>query len=395
MALKVGVGKSQEPEGFDAGAEAAKKALEAAGLETADFVLVTATIGFEHKDLLAGVRSVTKEAPLVGCSGLGVITQEGPDETLRRVVVTVFSSKHMVFKPVTAHGLKADSYKVGEELASQLNEDWPDKSKVMLLFTDGLTVNPVKLFAGLEDHLKFRLPFVGGTAGETLANQHTFQYFNDEVMEDSAIAVVLAGDFDFDIGVSHGSVSMGVTRTITKAEGNHVYEIDNKPAFEVFKEFLGDDVKELTATTVNGLSFGVETPEELHGEYEDYMVRIPLVLDKSDNSLFMSAEWPVGTKLAICRRDPERVVRRSTEISTKLRDRHAGQNPAFVLQFECAGRSKALIGVDTAKKDVEVTQAVFDRKTPWFGFYTYGEIAPIKDKNEYHNWTSVVFAIYA
>jgi hypothetical protein len=395
MSLKVGVGKSQEPDGFEAGAEAAQKAMAAGGLESVDFVLVTATIGFEHKDLLAGVRSVTKDAQLVGCSGLGVITQDGPDETLRRVVVTAFSSKTVRFKAAKASGLKSDSYKVGEELASQLNADWPDKAKVMLLFTDGLTVNPVKLFAGLEDHLESHLPFVGGTAGETFANQHTFQYFNDEVLEDSAVAVILAGEFEFDFGVSHGSVSMGITRTITKAEGNHVYEIDGKPAFDVFKELLGDDITELNATTVNGLSFGVETPKELHGDYEDYMVRIPLVLDKTDNSIYMSAEWPVGTKVAVCQRDPERVVRRSTEISTKLKDRHAGKEPAFVLHFECAGRSKSLIGAETAEQDVKVTQEVLGRKTPWFGLYTYGEIAPIKDKNEYHNWTSVVFAMYA
>jgi hypothetical protein len=186
-----------------------------------------------------------------------------------------------------------------------------------------------------------------------------------------------------------------VTRTISKAEGNHVYEIDGKPAFDVFKEFLGDNITELTATTVNGLSFGIETPAEMHGDYEDYMVRIPLMLDKSDNSIYMSAEWPVGTKVTICQRDPERVIRRSTEISSKLKERHAGRNPDYVMHFECAGRSKSLIGAETAVRDVEVTQNVFDHKTPWFGLYTYGEIAPIKDHNEYHNWTSVVFAIYA
>jgi hypothetical protein len=395
MATKVGVGKSQETEGFAAGAEAAARALKNGELESAGFVLVTATIGYEHKDLLAGVRSVTKETPLIGCSGLGVITQDGPDETLRRAVVMAFAAEPVHFKAVKAQGLKADSYAVGKDLANQLNTDWPEDAKALLLFTDGLLVNPDKLFAGLQDNLKARVPFVGGTAGETLANQHTFQYFNDEFMEDGAVAALLSGDFEFDFGVSHGSIPLGITRTITKAEANHVYEIDNKPAFEVFKEFLGDDTTELTATTVNGLCLGVETPPELHGDYEDYMLRIPLVLDKNDNSFYMAAEWPAGTKIAICRRDSETVIRRSTEISTKLKDRHPGENPAFVLHFECAGRSKSLVGVETATKDVKSNQAVFDPTTPWFGLYTFGEIAPIKDQNEFHNWTSVVFAVYA
>jgi small ligand-binding sensory domain FIST len=51
-----------------------------------------------------------------------------------------------------------------------------------------------------------------------------------------------------------------------------------------------------------------------------------------------------------------------------------------------------MIGEDTAIKEVAANQ-VFGQ-VPWFGLYTFGEIAPVQGKNIFHGWTSVVVAIY-
>ncbi len=394
MAIHVGVGKSKEPDGYQAGVEAATAALSAGSLTAAQFVLVAATVGYDQRELLAGIRSVMKEASVVGCSTQGVITQEGPDELLRRVEVLAVDSDTMRFTPVLAKGLKHDSYGAGKAIAESLKQVWPSDAKALLLITDGLSINSDALFRGIEEAIPSKVPFIGGTASETSVFKNTYQYFNDEVLEDAAIGVLLSGDFAFDVGVSHGSQPVGITRTVTRAEGNHIYEIDHKPAFEIFRELLGPQTVDLDFTVVAGVCLGTAMPEEVRGDYEDVILRIPLVLDKTDNSLYMAAEWPVGTEIVICRRDGETIVRRAKEISQRMNERHSGKMPAFVLHFDCTGRSKTFIGAEVAKNEIASNQGAFVGHVPWFGFYTLGEIAPVKDKNYFHNWTSVLFAVY-
>lgn len=282
---------------------------------------------------------------------------------------------------------------MGKTIGEALTKVWQDDAKVLMLLTDGLTINSDALFKGIKESLPTPLPFIGGTASETSLFKQTYQYFNDEVVTDAAIGVLISGNFHFEIGVSHGSKPVGITRTVTKAEGNHLYEIDNKPAFDVFKELLGPQTVDLDFTTVAGVCLGVETPIEARSDYEDVILRIPLQLDKSDNSLYMAAEWPVGTKIFICRRDPETIVRRTREVAERFVQRHQGETPAFVLHFDCAGRSKSFLGTEMAHKEIAGDQGLF-MGTPWFGFYTLGEIAPVQNVNYFHNWTSVVFAIY-
>jgi hypothetical protein len=318
MATKAGVGKSLEPDAAEAGAQAAKTALEAGG-GPAGLVLVASTMGYDQPALLAGVRSVTGDAPLVGCTGAGLIDEDGPDDALRRVEVMVIASDQITFTPVIAKGVNEDSEAVGRDLAAQLSKAWPANPKFLLLLSDGLKINPDKLFHGLESGLPAQVPFIGGTAGETSAFRNTFQYFNDQVLHDVTIAVLFSGDFGFDVGVSHGSRPVGLNREVTRAEGSHIFEIDHRPAFEVFQEFLGPDVVELNNTTISGVCLGVETPVEAREEYEDVALRIPLLLDKNDKSFYIAGEWPAGTKLLVCRRDPETIIRRAQELPVRLR----------------------------------------------------------------------------
>jgi hypothetical protein len=393
MATRAGVGKSLEPDAAEAGAQAARTAMQAVGTDPIKLVIIAATMGFDQPALLAGIRSVTGSVPLVGCTGAGLIDQDGPDDALRRVEVIVIASDTISCIPVIAPGINDDSEAAGKDLAAQLNAAWPVDPKFLLLLSDGLSIDPERLFRGLESTLNAPLPFIGGTAGETSAFRSTYQYFNGQVLQDVVIAVLFSGDFSFDVGVSHGSRPIGITREVTKAVGNHIYEIDHRPAFEVFQEFLGPDVTELNNTTVSGVCLGVETPEEARGGYEDVALRIPLNLDVHDKSFYIAGEWPVGTKLQVCRRDSDTIVQRAREIAASIKDRNGGKDPALVLHINCAGRSKTLIGESVAIKEVAANQ-VFDKSVPWFGFYGFGEIAPVNGKNFFHNWTSVVLAIY-
>ena len=69
------------------------------------------------------------------------------------------------------------------------------------------------------------------------------------------------GFYGTSVRIAHGSQGgwdlFGPERVVTRSEGNVVYELDGRPALELYKEYLGDLASGLPAT---GLLFplGVE-----------------------------------------------------------------------------------------------------------------------------------------
>ncbi|HBH46423.1 MAG: hypothetical protein A2445_03395 [Candidatus Jacksonbacteria bacterium RIFOXYC2_FULL_44_29] len=393
MPTKVGVGKSKKTNSFEAGVEAAELALKAAGLDKTDLVFVVGTVGYEQDQMLKGIKSLTKEAPLVGFSVAGIVTQDGPDEDLRVVGVMAIASDEIKFKPVFATGLKENSHGVGQQLAEQLKDNWPENAKLLITLPDGLGVNSSDFFKGLETNLPTPVPFVGGASGGLLTLKDTYQYFGDQVLINSAVGLLLSGDFSFATAVSHGALATDITHTVTKAEGNHVYEINGKPAFDIFREYVGEEVKDLNGVVISGVCMGIR-PIKVSADYEDVVLRIPLRLDSVDGSLYMSGEMPVGTEILVCERKFARIMHQLKDSLAAVKDNLGSAAAKFVWQFDCIGRGQNLMGADAAHQEIAASQDLLGKDVPWLGCYTFGEIAPVGQINCFHNWTNVLLVIY-
>jgi hypothetical protein len=404
MATKAGVGESKERDAFAAGVEAARAACAQAGINKCDFVLLFASADYNHQELLRGVRSVTGSAPLSGCSGEGIITQRGPSGegtfTQSGLVkgqssagVMVFSSDKIRFFNCFSQGLKENSEKAGEELGRKIREYKPENPIALMLFPDGLTVNTKALFRGIDSKLEKPILFTGGAAADNVTYTQTYQYFNDQVLVDSVPCVLLSGEAGFQIGVNHGCLPIGLDKTVTKAERNKIFEIDGKPAWDFFKPFLDDDLKDFTPEIAASLSLGEKLPDVLATEYDKYIIWIPLGKDP-DGALSLSTEIATGTKVRITRRDPEKISSGAKHLAERLKAKLGNKKPVAILQFDCAARGTMIFGEDAKVKGIDVMQDVFGKDVPWLGFYTYGEIAPIGGKNYPHTCTAVLCVMY-
>src|SRR3989344_3107626 len=79
MALQAGVGFSKQQDAYQAGYEACKKAVEQCG-EQPNLTIVFASVSFDQNKVIQGIREASNNAPLVGCSDAGEITNEGPSK---------------------------------------------------------------------------------------------------------------------------------------------------------------------------------------------------------------------------------------------------------------------------------------------------------------------------
>ena len=404
MTTKAATGESKEKNSFKAGVEAARTALTKLGVKKCDFVLLFATVEHNQEELLKGVRSVTGDTHLSGCSGEGIITQSGPAgegmfgaagliKGESAAAVMVFSSDELKFFNCIGQGLKGNSQKTGEEIARKVNESRPVNPLVLLLFPDGLTGNAKRFFSGIDALLEKPLIYCGGAAGENMTAVATYQYHNDKVLTDSASCVLISGRAELCIGVNHGCSPIGLEKTITKADANRIYEIDNKPAWEFFKQYVTDDIKELTPEVATFLALGETLHDGPASDHDRYSIRIPLG-QNPDGSIFIPTEMPAGTRVQMTRRDPEKITKGAKNMAETIKAKIGNKKPIAVLHFDCAGRGKRLFGEDAKKMGIDIIQDVFGKDAPWLGFYGYGEIAPIGKKNYFHNYTVALCVIY-
>ncbi len=141
-----------------------------------------------------------------------------------------------------------DSYRAGEMLAQQLYQ--PELRSVLVL-SDGISVNGSALVRGLNAILPDSVVVAGGLAGDGERFGETW------VIKDGAPQsgyVSAAGFYGESIRVGHGSKGgwdiFGPERTVTRSSGNVLYELDGKPALQLYKEYLGDRAEGLPASAM-------------------------------------------------------------------------------------------------------------------------------------------------
>lgn len=394
MPTVAAVGKSTSRRSRQAGIDAAQVAMDGIEGRTPNLVLAFGTVGYDQEDLLAGIRSVVGEVSLSGCSAEGVITQDGSDEGSHAIAVLALASNNLDARVFSIEGLSHDPSACGARLAEQVNGSDLAKPSLLLLFPDGLTGNCTELLEALEARLDQPLIIAGGTAGDMMKMERSFQYADGRVLSDAVTAVLLGGDFEVELAVSHGCDPIGTDQTITRAEGGAVYEIDGRPAWDVFREYVEGNPEDLVTADLTHLCLGERLEPEPSRDYDEYILRSALGLDKEAGALFFPGGLRTGATVRMSMRNADRVARSAEESARRVRERRPGQRPALVLQFDCAGRGHQLFGAQTTEKAIAPSQRVLGTELPWLGFHTFGEIAPLAQKTYFHNVSVVLCAIY-
>lgn len=390
---KVGLGKSKEVKSAAAGREAAIMALGNLEGKKPNIAIVFSGVGHNQKEMLDGINQALPGTPVIGCSAKGVIVGQDSDENIYSIGIMTIASDEFQFLPLLGKDLAANSYKAGETIGDTVGKNNAQSPLALYVFADGLKVNMKKFIDGFESKTTGFLPIFGGLAGDNWQFVKTFQYFNNEVYEDAASCLLISGTGSVAYGVSHGCVPLGIDRTITKVQGNKILEIDHKPAYLVFQEYLGEEETKDFSKVVGYLCLGEKAPSELQGSYDKYIIRATLVYDPQENSVTIPTEIPEGAKIRMTRRDFEKIVKRNHEVATKLREELQGKKPKFAFYTDCAGRGEMLFGKECVQ-EVNVMRENLGPSLPFFGFYSYGEMAPLGKTNYFHNYTAVVTVFY-
>ncbi len=393
--MRVGIGVSAIRDSRSAGATAAGIALDELAGGLPGLLLVFATAGYDQEEILRGVREVSTKGEIVGCSTSGVISSEGCAEQRYAVGVLAIASNGIRMSAYSEPCFSQDPSSCGRKLAEKVRGDLQESGGLLILLPDGLTGNVSQFLAAVGRDLPERVAIVGGTAGELLKNEKTWQYLGRKASANSVSAILLQGDFHSEIAVSHGCDIVGKEQEITREKNGWVYEIDGQPAWSVYREYLNvGDAEPLSMAHYCYICLAkqLQRPERNFGPH---VIRCPLGVDRKNGALFFPGGLEVGSRVRMALRSSEQTLKRNIEAAKLITGRQPGRKPMLVLQFDCCCRGKLMFG-DRNPGSVRPLQEVFGLDIPWFGLQTYGEIAKLEGRSAiFHNYTNVLCALYS
>ena len=317
---------------------------------------------------------------ITGCSTSGEIGGVSVYDDSLVITAIQFEKTNLVMEEVVLNS-PDDSLKGGEELISKFNKTG---LRHVFVLSDGLNINGTQLVEGMRADLPDDIAVTGGLAGDGADFNKTYVISQSgEVSDKIVVAIGLYGN---DLKIGYGSLggwdTFGLERIVTKSEANVLYEIDNKPALELYKSFLGDQAKGLPAS---GLLFPLSMRLT---ENDTPVVRTILAIDEDTQSLTFAGDIPEGAYVKLMKANTDRLINGAEGAAKVSLDGDA--EPELAILISCVGRK--LVLKQLIEEEVEAVQEVVGNNVMLCGFYSYGEIAPFMQnaKCELHNQTMTI-----
>ena len=381
----VGVGQSADTNSRAAGIEATSRAI--AG-RRASLLIVFCSDSHDLDQLLAGIKEVSGDAPLIGCSTAGEIASTGPADL--SVVVTALGGEGFSVATAAATLEGERLSEGGAAVASCLAEVAEREHQVLLLLTDGLAGDQQEIVRGAYSVAGAGVALVGGCAGDDMKMNTTAQLYGSQVLASSVVAAAVASDAPFGIGVRHGWRRVGDPMVVTKSSDNRVYSLDGEPALDVYLSRLNAPA-EAAVDAGAFTQFAMTHPLGLVRRSQEEHVRFIADANFEDRSLGCIAEVPQGGMAWIMQGDDASVLEATDHACSDALGALDGRPPVGMLAFDCIAR-RGVLGESGIRSEIGRI-AEHAAGAPVAGFYTYGEIARTSGVAGFHNQTLVVLAV--
>lgn len=381
----IAVGGSCEGDSLAAGRAAAGEAL--AGPDPKLLITYCAD-SHDAEAVLAGIHSVAGDVPLIGCSTAGEISSGGPGDN--GVVVTAIGGPGISAATAVSDRISGDLHAAGAEVARSIERIEGCSHSVLILLTDGLAGNQQEIVRGAYSTAGAGVPLVGGCAGDDLKMERTKQFHGHQVLDNAVVAAALGSDAPLGIGVRHGWRRVGEPMLVSRSGDNLVYELDDRPALDVYLERL-DAPAEAHTDAASFTRFAQTHPLGNRAREGEEHVRFIGAADFDERALVTISEVPQGGLAWLMEGSEESVLEATTGACDDALAGLEGRAPIGLMAFDCIAR-RGVLGEQGIQQEVarirERSAAV-----PVSGFYTYGEIARTRGVAGFHNQTLVLLAV--
>ena len=205
----------------------------------------------------------------------------------------------------------------------------------------------------------------------------------DGLTEGGVSGVLFAEDVGVTTGLSQGCSPVGEIHEVTKAKDNILFELDGKPALDVFKEDIGD----VLARNLERVGGYIHAALPISGDDSgDYLVRNVVGVDPDNKLVAIGERISAGDRVMFVRRDGPSAMEDLHRMLADVISRSNG-TPKAALYYSCVARGPNLFGPDS--EELKAVQGALGDEVPVVGFFANGEIS----KNRLYGYTGVLTLI--
>jgi hypothetical protein len=306
-----------------------------------------------------------------GATSSGEITNDEIHE--ESIVAMLLEINRDAFRLNIFDGEGKSSYELGQSVAEWAKTVYDNPA--LMVMTAGLFTNGDEIVNGITDTMNRQVPLFGGRSGDDLRLQETFVFSASQAISNGVVALIFDQNTIHLQGVAvSGWKGIGTPKTITKAEGNIVYEIDNEPVLDVYNKYLniGHDIR-----------LALEYPLLLIRDDGTFVMRVAATLNE-DKSMVYGGTMPEGSKVRFSMPPGFEVIGHAIEQISEFHQQ-IPKSDAIVL-YSCKARHMALGPM--VEDEISAVHKLWE--VPMVGFFTYGEIGPVpQGRCDFHNHTLV------
>lgn len=319
--------------------------------------------------LLKEIKSLLPKSKIIGTTTAGEIVD--CNVTQNNTVISFSTFQNTSLESIFLSNYD-DDFQLGVDLANGIISS---TTKLILLFSDGLKTNGSEIIDGIHSINK-SIPIAGGRAGDNGYMKDTIIFCNEGTSNNGVVAVALNSD---SLGV-YTNYSLcwqpiGKLMTVTKAEKNRVYTIDNIPAKDIYRKYLGYDV------TSSLPKSATEFPLIIHKN--NLQIARVAFFDFDDDSLGFIGNIEEGDKVTFAFGNIDMLVERSSHIMKSI----SKISLESIFVYSCTARR------------VYMQEKIGDELIPLrnianvSGYFTYGEYFHLKSNNALLNMTTTILGL--
>lgn len=373
MSLTVAVGQSHAMQARDAGAEAARQAMEKVGLAPIVFAWVIVSHAFGIQETVNGVVDVLGNTSLLGFSTSAELTTDG--RSRRSVVVAVLAGTDIQSRAGWWPDYAQDSRAIGQAMLRSLRPDG-ENGEILLMMADGVNGDADDLCRAMRDGGYF---VAGCLAGGELWRGRTFQVGGRSSGSGGLAAAVLSGNIVVGLGAAHGWLPVGAVSRLTRVQGQWVRMLDGMPVSETYSRLFGYPARSWCYPPLNELvrlyPLGLPEAGAESAEVESLRVRAPLRME-ADGSLRMNSGLPEGEMVELMIGSPEACRQAAYQAAVQARQALGRTQPRLALVLVDVAW-QTLFDLDR-NAEVECLRQALGPDVPIAGGYTFGQIARLQ-----------------
>ena len=327
-------------------------------------------------ELVDNILKLLPNVQIIGSTTSGEISNRGSLVNSTVISFSIFDNTKISTK---LFNFQESSFNTGAKFINGFDHCTSDELKLLIAFTDGLTINGEEFLDGISS-VNNKVTVSGGLAGDYSKFEETLVFTQDDI---TSKGVVGAAFYNQNLNVytdySFDWETVGKKHIVEKSDKNRVYKIGGRTPVDFYKYYLGEDIGRLLP------SIGVEFP--LVMKKDGVNIARAVITKHGDDSLSFAGNIPEGSYIQFGHGDIQMIIHKGLESVKSI----LNQPIESIFIYSCMAR-KALL-----QQDVNLELLPLNELAPISGYFTYGEFYHSKNNgignNKLLNQTMTVLAI--